>query len=236
MDPGRPTSILSGAPIAPSTGKKTELMEIKRITFEANDVTCEGLLTSPNLNAQAPGIIICHPHPLRGGDMLNNVVVALAEAFAADGFAVLQFNFRGVGRSTGHYTEGIGEQEDAKAALTWLSAQPGIDVDRLFLAGYSFGARVTLAVASSDTRVCGCLVVAPPVLHSDWPTLESIRGPTIVLCGERDPVAPPEVVTGIMKNLPEPKRLAIFSDADHFFVGQERTLAQHAVKLLRELS
>jgi hypothetical protein len=168
--------------------------------------------------------------------MSNNVVIALAEAFTADGWAVLRFNFRGVGNSTGHYADGIGEQDDAQAALSWLSSQPSIDVERLFLAGYSFGARVTLAVASSDPRVCGFLVVAPPVLRGEWPSLERARGPKIVLCGEHDPVAPPEALSGMMKSIPEPKRLVVFSDADHFFVGQERTLAQHAVKSLRELS
>jgi uncharacterized protein len=217
-------------------GKKTVPIESQRITFAADGVTCEGLLVRPNVNGQTPGIVICHPHPLRGGDMLNNVVVALAEAFAAVGFAVLRFNFRGVGRSTGHYAEGIGEQEDAKAALSWLSAQPGIDADRLFLAGYSFGARVTLAVASTDSRVRGFVVVAPPVLRVDWPSLESAHGPKIFFCGARDPVAPPEVLTGMINGLPAPNRVVVFPDADHFFVGQERTLAQHAVKLLQELS
>jgi alpha/beta superfamily hydrolase len=168
--------------------------------------------------------------------MLNNVVVALAEAFAANGFAVLQFNFRGVGSSTGHYDEGIGEQEDAKAALTWLIAQPEIEADRLFLAGYSFGARITLAVAAVDPRVCGFLVVAPPVLRGNWPSLDSTRGPKVVLCGERDPVAPPELVAGLMKSIPKPKRLVVFSDADHFFIGQEQTLALHGVKLLQDMS
>ena len=190
----------------------------------------------PDTHGQTPGVVICHPHPLRGGDMTNNVVMALAEAFAEVGFTVLRFNFRGVGRSTGHYAEGVGEQEDAKAAMAWLSAQPGIDADRLFLAGYSFGARVTLAVASTDSRVCGFVVVAPPTLRGDWPSLESAHGPKIFCCGERDPVAPPEMLTGMIKGLPEPKRLVVCPDADHFFVGQERTLAQHAVKLLQELS
>jgi alpha/beta superfamily hydrolase len=208
----------------------------QRITFTADDVTCEGLFACSDADGQVPGIVICHPHPLRGGDMENNVVRALAEAFAAVGFAVLRFNFRGVGRSTGRYAEGIGEQEDVKAALAWLMAQPGIDADRLFLAGYSFGARVTLSVASTEPRVAGFVVVAPPVLRGAWPSLDSAHGPKIFLCGERDPVAPPEVLTGMIKNLPEPKRLVMFSDADHFFVGQERTLARHAVKLLQELS
>jgi uncharacterized protein len=211
-------------------------IESQRITFTADDVTCEGLFARPDVDGWAPGIVICHPHPLRSGDMLNNVVRALAEAFAAVGFATLRFNFRGVGRSTGQYGDGIGEQEDAKAALAWLMAQPGIDADRLFLAGYSFGARVTLAVASTDPRVCGFIVVAPPMLRDDWPSLEPTRGPKIFLCGDHDPYAPPEMLIGVVKSLPEPKRLVILPDTDHFFVGQERALAQHAVKLLQELS
>jgi hypothetical protein len=168
--------------------------------------------------------------------MLNNVVRGLAEAFIAVGFATLRFNFRGVGRSTGQYAEGIGEQEDARAAIAWLMAQPGIDPDRLFLAGYSFGARVALGVAPTDSRVGGFVVVAPSVLRGDWPSLESARGPKIFFCGERDPVAPPEVLLDRIKALPEPKRLVVVPHADHFFVGQEHTLAQHAVKLLQELS
>jgi uncharacterized protein len=210
--------------------------ESRRITFAAGDVTCEGLFAGSVADGQVPGIVICHPHPLRGGDMLNNVVRALAEAFAEIGFAVLRFNFRGVGSSTGQYAEGIGEQEDAKAALSWLIAQPGIDADRLFLAGYSFGARVTLAVASTDPHVGGFVIVAPPALRGTWPSLESARGPKIVLCGDRDPVAPPEVLTDLVKNFPEPKRLVIFPDADHFFVGQERALARRSAQLLQELS
>jgi alpha/beta superfamily hydrolase len=217
-------------------GRSSIGMGSQRIAFTNDGVTCEGVFVHPDEVDRTPGIVICHPHPLYGGDMGNNVVVALAEAFAAAGFAVLRFNFRGVGRSTGHYAEGIGEQGDARAALAWLSSQPGIAADRLFLAGYSFGARVTLAVASTDPRVRGFIVVAPPVLRGDWPAVESSLGPKIFLCGDRDPYAPPEVLTGMVHSLPEPKRLIVFPDTDHFFVGQERGLAQHAVKLLQELS
>jgi alpha/beta superfamily hydrolase len=211
-------------------------MEHRRITFSSDSGTCEGVFVSPNEAARAPGVALCHPHPLHGGDMENNVIRAFAEAFAVVGFAILRFNFRGVGKSEGRYGEGIGEQKDAKAALTWIAAQPGVDAARLFLAGYSFGARVTLAVASTEPRLGGFIVIAPPVLRGDWPSLESSRGPKIFLCGDRDPYAPPEILTGLVKSLPEPKRLVIFPDADHFFVGQEHILAKHAVKLLQELS
>jgi alpha/beta superfamily hydrolase len=211
-------------------------MESRRITFESCDATCEGVLLHPDGVSCAPGLVICHPHPLRGGDMQNIVVRCLAEAFAMAGFAVLRFNFRGVGQSTGRYDEGIGEQEDAKAALGWLAAHAGVNPDQLFLAGYSFGARITLAVASSDPRVCGFVVVAPPVLRGNWPHLESSRGPKIFLCGDLDPHVPLDVLIPLIDGLPEPKRLLIFPDTDHFFVGQERALGQSAVNLLQECS
>ncbi|HSF33248.1 MAG TPA: alpha/beta fold hydrolase [Candidatus Tectomicrobia bacterium] len=206
------------------------------IFFPSETFTCEGILMRSEQGPQAPGLVICHPHPLYGGDMENNVVRALARAFTAVGFGVLRFNFRGVGRSTGHYGEGIGEQEDAKAALTCLKTQPGIDAEQLFLAGYSFGARVTLAVAATDSRVQGFIAVAPPVLRGPWPPLGSSRGPKVFLSGDRDPYAPPEVLTDLVESLPEPRRLVVLPDTDHFFVGQEHTLAQNAVKLLQELS
>ncbi|MBI2911700.1 MAG: hypothetical protein HYY05_06120 [Chloroflexi bacterium] len=67
------------------------------------------------------GVVICHPHPLRGGDMHNNVVAALALGFAQSGLATLRFNFRGVGASQGSYDDGRGEREDARAALRFLA-------------------------------------------------------------------------------------------------------------------
>jgi uncharacterized protein len=211
-------------------------MATRLISFPADEVALEGIFVHPEHLPRAAGLVICHPHPLHGGDMENNVVRALADAFTATDFAVLRFNFRGVGGSTGHYGEGIGEQEDIKGALTWLAAQPMIDADRLFLAGYSFGARVMLAVAAVDRRVHGFIAVAPPTFHGAWPSREAARGPKVFICGEVDPYAAPETLRVWVERLPEPKRLVILPGADHFFMGYERTLAQRAVKLLQELS
>jgi alpha/beta superfamily hydrolase len=211
-------------------------MASQPIAFEAGDVTCEGILDRPDTAARVPGLVICHPHPLYGGDMHNAVVRGLTEAFAAAGFAVLRFNFRGVGRSTGQHSEGVGEQEDARAAMGWLAVQAGVDPARLFLAGYSFGARITLAVAATDPRVCGFIAVAPPVLRGEWPSLQASRGPKIFLCGDRDSHVPLDVLVDRVRGLPEPKHLLIFPDTDHFFVGQEHAVGRHAVTRLQDLS
>src|SRR3990172_254396 len=84
------------------------------------------------------GVVICHPHPLYGGDMDNPVVVRVQEACAAEGLATLRFNFRGVGGSSGTHGEGGGEQDDARAALEALEQKAGTAA--LAIAGYSFGA------------------------------------------------------------------------------------------------
>ena len=54
--------------------------------------------------------------------MNNQVVYQLFYMFAKRGFAVLRFNFRGVGRSQGEFDHGAGELSDAAAALDWVQS------------------------------------------------------------------------------------------------------------------
>src|SRR4051812_34355904 len=75
----------------------------------------EALLKEPAGPRRAA--VVCHPHPQAGGTMNNNVVYRVAKALEESGSAVMRFNFRGVGRSTGSYGGGSAEVEDARAAL-----------------------------------------------------------------------------------------------------------------------
>src|SRR4051812_47420848 len=88
--------------------------------------------------APTAAVVLCHPHPKGGGTMNNNVVYRVASALGAAGAAVLRFNFRGVGRSTGSYDHGAGEEDDARQALDFLARRfPDVP---LWMAGFSFGA------------------------------------------------------------------------------------------------
>jgi len=60
-----------------------------------HSVMLEGRLSTPA--APAGGIVLCHPHPLHGGDMHNPVIERAAEVCAEAGLATLRFNFRGGG-------------------------------------------------------------------------------------------------------------------------------------------
>jgi len=51
----------------------------EHVTFPVGDITLEGLFWMPP-QPPAIGAVLCHPHPLYGGEMHNNVVSALADA------------------------------------------------------------------------------------------------------------------------------------------------------------
>ena len=76
----------------------------------------------PAKQKNGPIAIILHPHPQFGGTMNNQVVYQLFYMFTKRGFAVLRFNFRGVGRSQGEFDHGSGELSDAAAALDWVQS------------------------------------------------------------------------------------------------------------------
>ena len=59
------------------------------------------LWSPPSGEAPRAAAVVCHPHPLYGGTMDNNVVFRVARGLQHAGLAVLRFNFRGAGASEG---------------------------------------------------------------------------------------------------------------------------------------
>src|SRR5688572_23719782 len=112
----------------------------------------ESLLWLPRDGAQPrAAAVLCHPHPRGGGTMDNNVVFRTARGLQAAGLAVLRFNFRGVGASEGVHDGQGPEVNDAKAALDHLQQRfPELP---LWGAGFSFGARTILQLATQDERI-----------------------------------------------------------------------------------
>ena len=179
------------------------------------DLSLEALLALPP--SPPAGVVICHPHPLYGGDMENPVVVRVQEVCAALGLATLRFNFRGVGASGGVHGGGVGEQDDAAAALDALAKAMGGGT--LAIAGYSFGSRIAALVGSRDGRVGGMALIAPPLAMSDFGFLEDIRVPTLAVAGTRDQYCPSDEFARFTAARPWIKAATI-EGADHFFFGK----------------
>lgn len=195
------------------------------VTFKSGDLTLEGVLHLPDVDSPLPCVAICHPHPLYGGDMHNNVVMGLAAALPEKGIAALRFNFRGVGGSGGEHTRGVGEVEDAEAAVAFLSLYRGIDGGRLGLAGYSFGASVALETARKEGLIHALALVACPFQSLNSPVGQGLVAPKLFLCGDQDHVIPADQFSFLAKRFVEPREVHIIPGADHFFGGFEREVA-----------
>lgn len=188
----------------------------------------EALLEDPGGQSGAVAVV-CHPHPLHGGTMQNKVVHTLARSFNRLGVPAFRFNFRGVGASEGGYDNGDGERHDAEAVLDYaVSRYPG---RAIWLAGFSFGARVALTVAS--IRPVDLLVtVAPPVGRMD---MSGIRQPAcrwLILQGDRDELVDAELVLDWLNALEPGPELLMFEGADHFFHGRLVEMRENLLALL----
>jgi alpha/beta superfamily hydrolase len=175
--------------------------------------------------------LVCHPHPLGGGNLHNKVVYhamkVLNDPAWGLGLPTLRFNFRGTGRSEGRH-DGLDESRDVLAALDWLGGERGLPIA---LVGYSFGAAMALKAAwersgegESRTKIAALALIGFPVCE-EFPDLQNPEWlqtplPKLFLSGDRDQYASKEELEKTATKAAEPKRLTVVSGADHFFTGR----------------
>ena len=125
--------------------------------FSTQLTTADGHLLQADL-AEPEGtvrgsVVVCHPHPLHGGNRHNTVVEAVFRALPATGFRALRFDFRA------EHGDGVAETADVVAAIDAVAA--GAAGRPTFVIGYSFGACVALRTV--DPRVAAVVAIAPPL-------------------------------------------------------------------------
>src|SRR5436190_7378818 len=177
------------------------------VIFTGEDGRIEGRF-HPGRTRNAPIAIILHPHPQFGGTMNNPVVYNLYYAFANRGFAVLRFNFRGVGRSQGSFNHGQGELSDAAAALDWVqSVNP--EARTCWIAGISFGSWIGMQLLMRRPEIEGFISIAPPANRFDFSFLAPCPSSGLFVHGDQDRVAPIKEVMALIEKLKTQKGIAI---------------------------
>ena len=134
--------------------------------------------------ADAPTALILHPEPDKGGTMNNRVTYALYQHFQSRGFAVMRFNFRGVGRSQGVYDNGEGELSDAATAMDWLQSQNPAS-NQCWIAGFSFGSWIGMQLMMRRPEIRGFISVTPPAATHDFSFLAPCPASGLIIHGER---------------------------------------------------
>ena len=197
---------------------------MKKIEFPSGQFTLEGIIALPEGDGPFPLVVVCHPHPLYGGNMYNNVVHAVCEKLGEKNIAWLKFNFRGVGMSGGSFAGGNGEKEDVKAAISFAESQPMIDRKRIGLSGYSFGSMVAFSAAVEDNRVGAVAGISPFVQPENL--FDHYGKPKLLVCGAQDGFINVKTLEQLFQKIPEPKELVIYPGVDHFWGEEEGPMAE----------
>ena len=200
-------------------------MDERRFYIETEDVQLQAVLHLPDGVPPFAGVAVCHPHPRYGGDMTNNVVLAVVRALTDRGIAALRFNFRGVNGSTGSYDDGRGEARDAQHALDALAEREEIDADRLGIAGYSFGAMMASTVADERVRARALVALPREMTPAERlvARLSASASPLLLVAGDADHVCPEAQLRELGLKLPMAET-EIVAGTDHFWQGYERDL------------
>lgn len=186
-------------------------------------------LEIPETDTGVAFAVVCHPHPLYQGTMDNKVVHTLARSCNGVGMPSVRFNFRGVGRSEGHYADGDGELEDALAVIDDACARwPG----RVpWLLGFSFGG-VIAARAAAARKALGLVTVAPAVTRLELDVDTAAMPPWLLVQGDSDEVVPTVEVLEWVQRHPGGPRVAMVEGAGHFFHGRLTALRDIVTEFL----
>jgi len=206
------------------------------VIFNGPDGRLEGRYQH-NPASGAPIALILHPHPLYGGTMNNKVVFTLYQTFVRRGFAVLRFNFRGVGRSQGTYDNGQGELSDAASALDWIqSLHP--NAQQCWIAGFSFGAWIAMQLLMRRPELSGFVAASPPASLFDFNFLAPCPSSGLIVHGSTDDLVPEAEVAKLAHRLGNQRDIKVdyrkITGASHFYENHLEELSDIVDKYLKK--
>jgi alpha/beta superfamily hydrolase len=136
------------------------------------------------------------------------------------GFSALRFNFRGVGKSQGKFDDGIGELADAATALDWIQQQ-NMDASACWIAGFSFGAWISMQLLMRRPEIDGFISVSPPANLYDFGFLSPCPAAGLITMGNKDDIVTEESVSKLATKLAGQKganiEYKVIAGADHYY-------------------
>src|SRR5579883_1402994 len=148
------------------------------IEINAEGATLRGWLYLPDrAPATVPAVVMAH-----GFSAVKEMYLdRYAEVFAAAGLAVVVFDNRNFGASSGEPRYEIDpwqQVRDYRHVITWVRQQPGIDRDRIGVWGSSYSGGHVLVLGAIDRRI-KCLVSQVPLISGHRNARRLIRADMI---------------------------------------------------------
>ncbi len=203
------------------------------IEFESDGQAVQGVFATPaDGRPPYPGAVVCHAHPLFGGNMDSAVTYALCRALASQGVASLRFNFRPFGEGA---TEPGGTAcEDIEAALRTLRSWPEARTGRCGVAGFSAGAAAIARGIEGLKGAKALVLISPPLSAARSLKLGADKRPRLIIAGGADKIAPPADLLEVAAAMARPCAIEVVRGADHTLRGREAETAEAAAQFLGE--
>ena len=205
------------------------------VAFKSKGLTLEGVLTLPDeLPHPYPAIVMCHPHPMLGGNMDDSVVSGVCRSAAERGIAAFRFNFQGVESSEGEFANGDAQRDDVKAALNMVRRWPGIDGKRVALGGYSYSAGLILRDLRRFKIARSLALIAPPLSSIRGSRIIKDKRPKLFIVGQNDRLAPSVELQRALDGVRKPLQFREIAGADHGLIGYEREVGEQVAGFVAE--
>jgi pimeloyl-ACP methyl ester carboxylesterase len=147
----------------------------EEVTFTNGEVTLAGTLSLPPSSGRHPAVFFVSGSGPQDRDGATGAIpgyepfAAIAEHLARNGIAVLRYDDRGVGESSGDYGTATEPDfvNDARTALEFLLARSDIDAKRVGIVGQSEGGMIAAMIAAADSRPAFVISLAGPAVKGD---------------------------------------------------------------------
>jgi carboxymethylenebutenolidase len=196
-------------------------------TGEAPDV--RAYVSQPEGEGPFPTVIMIHEF---WG--LNEAIVSKADLLAEEGyFVIAPDTFRG--STTGWVPRAIYQvisarpeniNTDLDSVYAWLEFQPGIDADRIAIAGFCYGGRTSLGYSLHNNQLAATVIFYGSP-ETDPAILKTLPGPVLGIFGEADQSIPVDQVNAFEAALTEagvPHEITIYEGQPHAFVGNAQEI------------
>ncbi len=173
--------------IAADARRENHTRDSVQVHIPLPDLTLHADLYPVPGNATAPALLLLHGWHWPDGQPATTMA-PFARRFRAAGFHVLVPTLRGWSPSGGRDDCGGRQVDDMLLALDWLRSRPGIDADRVYLAGHSQGGQIALLMTARHAPVRATAAFAPVTHPASWgrqTSVDGIRDYLLDECGGR---------------------------------------------------
>jgi hypothetical protein len=221
----------------------------EQVWIPARTGRLEGRLIYDPSAVQQDIVMLLSPHPNFAGTMDNNLILALSRHLGAHRFAVLRFNYPGVGASSLEalvssfdYWDAVEKEQRFEAAVLpsleafgFLKNAMGASPGQIHLVGYSFGGIIAAIMAEKIPEIQSVTAVSMPwISRYAYGFLENLKLPKVFISGDKDFAFEQAVFDRVWPGVPEPKTFHR-EENDHFFRNAEAHLAQMVIKILEDI-